>query len=67
MGGFNLPFHADRAHPSDGGKVRFMTRSGGYVMARRPRCVPFVMSEKEWNRLPAFEEATPSDGGRNVG
>ena len=50
--------HTDRAHPSDGGKVRFMVRSGGYVMCRRPRLSPFVMTEAEWRRLPAFNQET---------
>lgn len=48
--------HTDRAHPHDGGKVRFMVRSGGYVMCRRPRRAPYVMTEKEWRKLPAYEE-----------
>lgn len=33
------------------GKIRFMTRSGGYVMCRRPRAIPFVLSEKQWMKL----------------
>lgn len=48
--------YLDRQHPSDGGKVRFMARSGGYVMCRRPRCMPFVLSERQWLNLPVFEE-----------
>lgn len=28
-----------------------MTRSGGYVMCRRPRCIPFILTEKEWGKL----------------
>ena len=39
----------------DGGRVRLMARSGGYVMVRRPRCIPFVLTEKEWARMPLFE------------
>ena len=50
------PIHKDRAHPSDGGKVRFMVSSGGYVMVRRPRAAPYVMPEKAWLRLPFYEE-----------
>lgn len=50
------PIHRDRQHPSDGGRVRFMTTSGGYVMVRRPRCMPYVMAEKAWLQLPFFEE-----------
>jgi hypothetical protein len=44
------PFHKSRydAH----GEIRYMTRSSGYVMCRRPRCTPLVLSEKEWARLP---------------
>lgn len=53
--------HHDRAHPSDGGKVRYMTRSGGYVMCRRPRLAPFVVTEKEWRNMPPF--VAPEDGG----
>lgn len=40
----------------DGGMVRLMARSGGYVMVRRPRCAPFVLTEKEWAAMPLFEE-----------
>lgn len=40
----------------EGGRLRFMARSGGYVMVRRPKCQPFVLTEKEWGKLPLFEE-----------
>jgi hypothetical protein len=36
-------------------RVRLMARSGGYVMVRKPRAIPFVLSEKEWAKLPLFE------------
>lgn len=52
----NPPLYVDRAHPNDGGKLRYMTQSGGYVMVRRPRCMPFVMIEKKWRNLPAYQE-----------
>lgn len=42
----------------EGGRLRFMARSGGYVMVRRPRCHPFVLTEKEWGALPLYEEPT---------
>jgi hypothetical protein len=32
-----------------------MARSRGYVMIRRPRAVPFVISEKDWLKLPKTE------------
>lgn len=41
----------DRQHPLDGGRVVFMARSGGYVMCKRPRCMPFILTEKEWGKL----------------
>jgi hypothetical protein len=36
------------------GRIVFMTRSGGYVMCRRPRCLPFVLSEKQWGKLSMY-------------
>lgn len=39
------------------GPIRYLTRSGGYVMVRRPRCVPFVMHEKDWAKLPKTPDA----------
>jgi len=41
-----------RAHPQDGGPVIEMARADGYVMARRPRCIPFVVTEREWRTWP---------------
>lgn len=35
-----------------GGRIKYMTHAKGYVMARRPRCAPFVITEKEWRQLP---------------
>lgn len=54
--GRQKPRFADRAHPADGAKVRYMACSGGYIMARRPRCMPFVLSEKEWGKWDLFRE-----------
>lgn len=42
----------------DMGRLRCMARSGGYIMVRKPRAMPFVLTEKEWARLPLF---TPDD------
>lgn len=39
------------------GRIRFMVRSGGYVMCRRPGAAPFVLSEKHWRKLPKDEVA----------
>lgn len=36
-----------RQHPS-GGEVRAMAAVNGYVMARKPGCVPFVVPLSEW-------------------
>lgn len=38
-----------------GGELRLMVRNSGYCMVRKPGCVPFVLSEKEWRALPAFK------------
>lgn len=34
------------------GEIRYMTQSGGYVMVRRPRCKPFILTLKDWAKLP---------------
>jgi hypothetical protein len=36
-------------------RIRYMARSGGYVMVRKPHCVPFVLTEKQWAKLPLFQ------------
>jgi hypothetical protein len=43
-------FEHDRSYR--GGRVKYMTHADGYVMARKPRAMPFVISEKEWRQLP---------------
>ena len=45
--------------PYLGDRIRLMGRSGGYVMVRRPRCFPFVLSEKEWAKLPLMDAEHP--------
>lgn len=48
--------HPERVDTSPGydhlGKISHMVTSGGYVMVHRPRAMPFVMSIKEWAKLP---------------
>ena len=39
-------------------RIRLMARSGGYVMVRKAACVPFVLTEKEWAKLPLFDETS---------
>jgi hypothetical protein len=34
------------------GKIVHMVTSGGYVMVKRPHAMPFVLSLKEWAKLP---------------
>lgn len=34
------------------GAIHYMVRSGGYVMVRYPRALPFVLSERQWKKLP---------------
>lgn len=43
-----------------GGLIKFMARSGGYVMVRRPRAMPFVITEREWCDLPELIDAQAS-------
>lgn len=33
------------------GPIRFMARDGDWLMVRRPGCVPFCMTTKEWANL----------------
>lgn len=37
------------------GVKRCMAQAEGYLMVRRPRCTPHVMSVKEWERLGKVE------------
>ena len=50
--------HRDRLDPNSvkPERVRYMARSGGFVMVKIGRSKPFVLSEKEWARLPLFED-----------
>jgi hypothetical protein len=43
------------------GRIRLMAEADGYVMVRRPRAYPFVLSRKEFDALPLQElvEAPP--------
>ena len=38
-----------------------MARSGGYVMARKPRGMPFVLTEKEWAKMPPYADCHPKE------
>ncbi len=35
----------------DGGKITQMARADGYVMCRRPHCMPFVMSVGDFDAM----------------
>ena len=37
-------------------KVTFMANAKGYVMVRRPGCMPFVITEKQWLEFPLWSE-----------
>lgn len=52
-------FTADRyghngSHAPMYGRIIYMAHAKGYVMARRPRAVPFVISEKLWRSFPEW-------------
>lgn len=36
-------------------RVKYMCHADGYVMARRPRCTPFVISEKLWRSFALWQ------------
>ncbi len=38
------------------GPLRVMAVADGYVMCRRPRCMPFALSVKDWHKLPLTNE-----------
>lgn len=42
---------ARNLRPEAHGPLRFMVSADGYVMARRPDCVPVVITETEWRKL----------------
>ncbi len=41
-----------------------MTRSGGYVMCRFPRCVPFVTTEERWIAMPLHQARITTEDGK---
>lgn len=45
------------------GKIMHMVTSGGYVMVKRPRAMPFVLTLKEWAKLPKQPMAARSMNG----
>lgn len=47
-------FKADRERGAF--RVRYMAHADGYVMVRRPGAAPFVIGEKEWRKLPPFND-----------
>lgn len=40
----------------DGGKITQMARADGYVMCRRPHCMPFIMSASDFDILPDYSK-----------
>lgn len=41
------------------GVIVSMAAAKGYVMVRRPGCIPFVMRGREWEMLPLEAKAHP--------
>lgn len=44
-----------------GAESREMARADNWVMVRRPGCIPFTMTVKEWDALPSIEEGRKID------
>jgi hypothetical protein len=40
----------------NGDRLKYMAHASGYVMVRLPKCLPFVLSEKDWRALPLHSE-----------
>jgi hypothetical protein len=51
-------FEADR---NWNGLLKYMAHADGYVMVRRLRALPFVLSEKSWRDLPAWPAVSGED------
>lgn len=45
-----------------GHQARYMAHADGYVMARLPGCMPFVIAEKEWIALPLYQAQSSHKG-----
>jgi hypothetical protein len=39
------------------GPARFMVEAEGWVMARRPGCIPFLIARDEWEALPLCDRS----------
>lgn len=50
-------FMRDRDH---NGRITYMAHAKGHVMTRRPGCIPFVLTEKEWWSLPMWTTSSVS-------
>jgi hypothetical protein len=44
--------HNGRGMP---GRITYMAHASGYVMCRRPGCIPFVISEADWRSFPFWK------------
>jgi hypothetical protein len=54
--GMLMPEHDVReARWHNGMESRFMTERDGWVMVRRPGCIPYTVFKKEWLKLPLAE------------
>jgi hypothetical protein len=62
MSGTKIRRMTRRCHPVGGGPVKPMAFADGYVMARRPGCIPFIVAESEWLTWPKFEDAAAAAG-----
>ena len=40
-------------------RITYMCHAKGYVMARRPGCTPFVVSEKVWRAFAIYVQPAP--------
>lgn len=43
-------------------RIVHLAHASGYVMARRPGCLPFVLSEKVWDTFPYWDRQAEFSG-----
>lgn len=48
--------HSSSASRAIWTKITYMAHAKGYVMARRPGCEPFILTENQWAAFPFYDE-----------
>lgn len=43
-------------------RLIYLAHAKGYVMARHPHCIPFVITESLWRSFPLFKRSSDDEG-----